>query len=160
MKKLILAISVAVFLNACGGSSAKSNDKDESTSTTDTTVQSTTTTYTDSPTAIVWDGSVNGELVSDANGDFVWFDTSGKMYSGNVLITNFWLDGYNVYLNSDYIGDVTDVQTVGGGSMTMIVAPLPDNYALDFYVQDGIFYVQGSTFVPVFLEHLSQPEFF
>jgi hypothetical protein len=65
-----------------------------------------------------------------------------------------------VYLNSDYIGDVTDVQTQNGGSMTMIVAPLPDNYALDFYIQDGIFYVQGSTFVPVFLDHPSQPDFY
>jgi hypothetical protein len=161
MRNLILAASIAVFLNACGGgSSPKANTTDESTSTTDnTTIQSSTTPYTDSPTPIDWIGSVNNELVSDANGDFVWFDTSGNMYAGNVLILNFWIDGYNVYLNSDYIGDVADVQTVSGGKMTMIVAPSPNNYALDFYVQDGIFYVQSSTFVPIFLEHPSQPEF-
>ncbi len=93
---------------------------------------------------IEWEGSANGEWVSDANGDRVRFEfETGYMNFGETVYYNLLLDEESNFVMDGVIeGAVVEVFAVNGDTIVALVAP--DGTYLDIVGSESDLYIENT----------------
>ena len=99
---------------------------------------------------IIWANSVNGELVADANGDFVRFNSSTRnMVFGNTEYTNMWVtsSGAQLVFNGAAVGTVSYIKSVTGSTITGLICN--DGTYMDIFGDQSNLNIKCTSVVPI-----------
>ena len=136
LKLLLLIFISSVFIVACGG-----DDDDNSSVVDNGSVEETF--------HIVWEGSTNGEWVTDMNGDFVRFENDSPHYMefGSTTYENVWVDeDADLWMDGIIIGGVEYITSEDNDTIVGLVGV--DGTFLDIFGSEDDLTIVDSDFFP------------
>ncbi len=99
---------------------------------------------------ITWLNSVNGELVADANGDFVKFRSDTRnMVFGNTEYSNMRVtsSGAQLVFNGAVVGTVSYIKSVTGSTITGLICS--DGTYMDIFGDQSNLNIKCTSVVPI-----------